>query len=313
MNFAIIGAAGYVAARHFKAIQDTGNRLIAAVDPHDAVGVLDRFSFETAYFSEIERFDRHLWKLSNGPESERLHYVSICSPNYLHDAHMRMALRLGANVICEKPLVINPWNLDPLQNLERETGKRINSVLQLRVHPELIKLKNTLSPGITKSNVVLTYVTARGPWYLYSWKGSPEKSGGIATNIGIHLFDLLIWLFGEVLQVQVHLNQPDRMSGFIELQRACVRWFLSINRNDLPFDLKLGEKTTHRSIKIDDKELEFTDGFSGLHTELYRNALAGKGIGIADARPAIELVHRIRTSKTVGTPDPTCLHPMMRP
>jgi UDP-N-acetyl-2-amino-2-deoxyglucuronate dehydrogenase len=312
MNFAIIGAAGYVAARHLKAIQDTGNKLIAAVDPHDAVGVLDRFSFETAYFSEIERFDRHLWKLSNGPENERLHYVSICSPNYLHDAHMRMALRLGANVICEKPLVINPWNLDPLQNLERETGKRINAVLQLRIHPELIKLKNTLSPGIAKSNVMLTYVTARGPWYLYSWKGNPEKSGGIATNIGIHLFDLLIWLFGEVKQVQVHLNQPDRMSGFIELQRAYVRWFLSINRHDLPFELKLGEKTTHRSIKIDGKELEFTDGFSGLHTEVYRNALEGKGISISDARPAIELVHRIRTSKTVGDPDPTCLHPMMR-
>ena len=296
-NFALTGVAGFVAPRHLQAIRDTGNRLVAAVDPHDAVGVLDRYSFNVRFFTEFERFDRHLEKLRRGPEHERVQYLSICSPNYLHDAHIRLALRIGADVICEKPLVINPWNLDALEELERETGRRVSTVLQLRVHPDLIALKQRLAAERTAGghDVCLTYVTARGPWYDVSWKGSDERSGGLVTNIGIHFFDLLIWLFGRVGDCRVHLREPRRVGGFIELERARVRWYLSANHADLPFEPKPGIKTTFRSITVDGHEIEFSEGFADLHTRIYEDVLAGRGFGIPDARPSIELTHRIKT------------------
>ena len=236
MNFAVIGVAGFVAPRHLKAIRDTGNRLVAATDPSDSVGVLDQYSFDVRYFREIERFDRHLDKLRRGPEAGRVHWVSVCSPNYLHDAHIRLALRNGADVICEKPLVINPWNLDALEELEEETGRRIATILQLRVHPALVALKAKLDaePSGLRRDVVLTYVTSRGPWYHVSWKGVEERSGGVATNIGIHFFDLLMWLFGPAGSSEVHLREPSRMAGAFSLDRADVRWFLSVDRRDLP-------------------------------------------------------------------------------
>jgi UDP-N-acetyl-2-amino-2-deoxyglucuronate dehydrogenase len=296
-NFAITGVAGFIAPRHLNAIRDTGNQLIAAMDPHDAVGILDRYSFETRFFTEFERFDRHLEKLRRGPEGGRVHWLSICSPNYLHDAHIRLALRVGANVICEKPLVINPWNLDALQELEAETGGRVNTVLQLRLHPALVALQQEISrsrPG-HKFDVRLTYVTARGAWYDVSWKGSMERSGGVVTNIGIHFFDMLLWLFGPVEASEVHLREQKKAAGRLELERATVRWFLSTDARDLPFAPTPGARTTFRSIAMDGREIEFTDGFADLHTEIYREALAGRGFSIADARPSIELAHRIRT------------------
>jgi UDP-N-acetyl-2-amino-2-deoxyglucuronate dehydrogenase len=297
-NFALTGAAGYVAPRHLKAIHDTGNRLVAAVDPHDAVGVLDRYSLDVRFFTEIERFDRHLEKLRRGPESERVHYVSICSPNYLHDAHIRLALRAGADVICEKPLVINPWNLDALETIERETGHRVNAVLQLRLHPELIALRERLSKARTKDlhDVCLTYVTARGRWYDVSWKGSDERSGGIVVNIGIHLFDLLQWFFGAVVASEVHTREARRIAGFLQLERARVRWFLSTETADLPAASVAAARTTFRSISVDGGEVEFSDGFTDLHTRVYQETQAGRGFGIADSRPAIELAYRIKSA-----------------
>ena len=294
-TFAVIGAGGFVAPRHLAAIRDTGNRLVAAADPSDSVGILDRYSFDVRFFREIERFDRFLEKSRRGPEAGRIHFVSICSPNYLHDAHVRMALRAGADAICEKPLVINPWNLDALEELERETGRRVWTVLQLRVHPALVELKESLRGDTKRHEVELTYVTARGGWYDLSWKGIEERSGGVATNIGIHFFDLLIWLFGTVQNVVVHEREPRRMAGLLELERANVKWFLSVNAADLPFEATPGAKTTHRSITVDGKELEFTEGFNDLHTRVYERVLNGEGFGIAEARPSIEVVHRIRT------------------
>ncbi len=298
-NFALIGVAGYIAPRHLKAIRDTGNLLVAATDPHDAVGIIDSYSLDTKFFPEIERFDRHLDKLRRMSEENRIHYVSICSPNYLHDAHVRLALRSGAHAICEKPLVINPWNLDALQVLELETGRKVHNILQLRVHPSIIDLKENLNREISvhKAEVVLTYITGRGNWYHVSWKGSPERSGGLATNIGIHFFDLLMWLFGSVKKYEVHLVDQQRMAGFIELQNANIRWFLSVDMNDLPFPAVPGANTTFRSITIDGNELKFTDGFADLHTRVYEKILSGEGAGIGDARPSIELAYQIRTAK----------------
>jgi UDP-N-acetyl-2-amino-2-deoxyglucuronate dehydrogenase len=297
-NFAVIGVAGYVAPRHLEAIRNTNGRLLAAVDPHDSVGLLDRFGFDVQFFREIERFDRFLEKLRRGPEAGRVHVVSICSPNYLHDAHCRLALRVGADAICEKPLVINPWNLDPLEELEHETGRRISTVLQLRLHPKLIALRERLlaEPAGRPHDVCLTYVTGRGAWYQTSWKGSVEKSGGVATNIGIHLFDLLLWLFGAVEDVRVHLSDSRRMSGFLQLERARVRWFLSVDPADLPFAAEPGGRSTLRSLVLDGEQVEFSDGFADLHTAVYRQTLDGRGFGIADVRPATELVHRLRTT-----------------
>ncbi len=308
-NFAVIGVGGYIAPRHLRAIRDTGNRLVAAVDPKDSVGILDQYSFDVKFFTEIERFDRHLEKLRRGPEENRVHYISVCSPNYLHDAHCRLALRVGADVICEKPLVINPWNFDALQELEAETKHRINTVLQLRVHPELLKLKQSLQGEAGQHDVVLTYVTSRGPWYHVSWKGLQEKSGGVATNIGVHFFDLLLWLFGSVQGIKVYHSDSQRISGFVELERARVRWFLSVDSQDLPFPAKVGGKTTFRSITVDGKEIEFSEGFTDLHTRVYEETLAGRGFGIADARPSIELTYAIRTAPV--SPKDDCIHPLL--
>jgi UDP-N-acetyl-2-amino-2-deoxyglucuronate dehydrogenase len=297
-NFAMMGVSGYVAPRHIRAIRDTGNRLVAAVDPKDSVGVLDQYSFDIAFFTEIERFDRHLEKLRRGPAGQRVDYVSICSPNYLHDAHCRLALRVGADVICEKALVINPWNLDPLLEIERETGRKVNTVLQLRLHPKLIALREKLraEPSNRPHQVRMTYVTARGGWYNVSWKGQVEKSGGIATNIGIHFFDLLLWLFGPAGESRVHYSDARRMAGFLELERAQVQWFLSVDAKDLPFTVEAGKRSTFRSITVDGEEIEFSEGFTDLHTRTYEETLAGRGFGIEDARPSIELVYRIRSA-----------------
>ena len=310
-NFALTGAAGYVAPRHLKAIKDTGNRLVAAVDPHDAVGILDRYWLDVRFFTEIERFDRHLEKLRRGLEGDRVHYVSICSPNYLHDAHIRLALRVGAHVICEKPLVINPWNLDALQEIERETGRRVNTVLQLRLHPQLVALRTRIASQQPSRayDVSLTYVTVRGRWYDTSWKGSDERSGGLVTNIGIHLFDLVLWLFGPVVACEVHMREPRRLAGFLELAHARVRWFLSTDLADLPSAPEPGLKTTFRSMTVDGEAVEFSEGFGDLHTRVYEETLAGRGFGIDDSRPAIELSHRIR--RTPAEPVASHVHSML--
>ena len=300
-NFAVTGAAGYIAPRHLKAIQDTRNRLVAATDPHDAVGILDRFAFDCRFFTEFERFDRHLEKLRRGPDEARVHYVSVCSPNYLHDAHMRLALRVGANVICEKPLVINPWNLDALEELEQETGCRVSTILQLRVHPQLMALRERLQADTTKRHSVrLTYITARGGWYHVSWKGHEDRSGGIVTNIGIHFFDLISWLFGPVRKSVVHLREPQRAGGTLELERADVQWYLSTESSDLPFEPQPGVKTTFRTITVDDEEVEFSEGFTDLHTRVYEEVLTGRGFGIADARPSVELTAQIRSAEVAA-------------
>jgi UDP-N-acetyl-2-amino-2-deoxyglucuronate dehydrogenase len=297
-NFALVGAGGYIAPRHLRAIRDTGNRLIAAVDPKDSVGILDQYDFNIRFFTEIERFDRHLEKLRRGPVENRLEYLTVCSPNYLHDAHCRLGLRLGADVICEKPLVINPWNLDALRDLEQESGHRIYTIMQLRVHPELVKLKQSLQSQTTgQHKVVLTYITGRGNWYHMSWKGQIEKSGGLATNIGIHFFDLLLWLFGPAGTVRVYHSDMYRMSGFIELERAQVDWFLSVNPNDLGLAQAPQGKNTFRSITVDGQEVEFSDVFTDLHTKVYEETLAGRGFRIEDAHPSIDLTSRIRTAK----------------
>ena len=311
-NFAITGVGGYIAPRHLKAIKDTGNNLIAAVDPKDSVGILDHFGFDVRFFTEFERFDRYLEKLRRGSDEQRIHYLSICSPNYLHDAHCRVALRVGAHAICEKPLVINPWNLDALQELEAESGKRIYNLLQLRVHPKLLQLRQALMAERSNEqrDVTLTYITARGRWYHTSWKGVEEKSGGVATNIGIHLFDLLLWLFGSAGEVRVYHRDPQRISGFLELEHARVRWYLSVDPADLPFPAEPGKRTTYRSIMVDGQELEFTEGFTDLHTRVYEEILAGRGFGIEDARPSITLVHRLRHAPLSDVDDQ--VHPLLR-
>lgn len=295
-NFAVTGVAGFVAVRHLEAIKATGNRLVAAVDPHDAVGILDRYSFDVRFFTEIERFDRHLEKLRRGPKEGRVDFVSVCSPNYLHDAHVRLALRVGADAICEKPLVINPWNLDALQEIELETGRRVFTVLQLRVHPALLALRDRLSRESTgrPHKVELTYITSRGRWYGSSWKGSEDRSGGVVLNIGVHFFDLLLWLFGPLRRHEVHLRDRTRAGGFIELERAQVRWFLSTESEDLPFVAEAGLRTTYRSIEIDGNAVEFTEGFTNLHAEVYRGVLEGRGFGIEEARASLELARSIR-------------------
>lgn len=310
-NFAITGVAGYVAPRHLKAIKETGNNLIAAVDPHDSVGILDQFFPHTSFFTQFERFDRHLEKLRREGEENRVHYLTICSPNNLHDAHIRLALRIGADAICEKPLVLNPWNLDRLKELESETGSRVYTILQLRVHPSLIELKNKLDniKAENKYKVSLTYITSRGLWYDYSWKGVKEKSGGVGTNIGIHFFDLLIWLFGSVVKSELHLSEPNKMAGFIELDKAEVNWFLSADSNDLPADLIEKKVPTFRSIEYNGEEIQFSSGFTDLHTRVYEETLAGNGFGIDEARPSIELVQKMRNAKIAENTNCT-IHPM---
>lgn len=301
-NFALIGVGGYIAPRHLQAIKDTGNNLVAALDPHDSVGILDRYFDNVRFFTEFERFDRYIDKLRRKDAGEEIHYVSICSPNYLHDAHARFALRIGSDVICEKPVVLNPWNIDALEELENESHGKIYTVLQLRVHPSLLKLKSELEKekSSKKKEVILTYVTSRGPWYLMSWKGQVEKSGGLVTNIGIHFFDMLLWLFGDVKHKEVHYASPMKSGGYIELERARVKWFLSIDKKDLPQSAVQEGKPTFRSITIDGQEIEFSGGFTDLHTKIYQDVLAGKGFRLEDARPSIVLAHDIRNAVAVG-------------
>jgi UDP-N-acetyl-2-amino-2-deoxyglucuronate dehydrogenase len=293
-RFALIGAGGYIAPRHLKAIKNTGNDLVAAVDKNDSVGVLDSYFMSARFFTEFERFDRHIEKLRRKNDSA-VDYVSICSPNYLHDAHCRFALRIGADAICEKPLVLNPWNVDALAELEQEHGKKINTILQLRLHPAIINLKNRIDSVDGRiHDIDLTYITSRGPWYQTSWKGDTHKSGGIACNIGIHFFDMLMWIFGETKRSIVHKLDTNCASGYLELEKANVRWYLSLDRKDLPENAIREGKSTFRSITVDGEELEFSGGFTDLHTQSYEQILAGKGFGLCDVRPSIKLVSDIR-------------------
>jgi len=300
-NFAMIGAAGYIAPRHMKAIRDTGNKLITALDKYDGVGIIDSFFPEADFFTEPERFDRHLDKLRRKGE-QKIDFVSICSPNYLHDAHMRLALRNDAHAICEKPLVLNPWNVDALKELEKETGKNIHTILQLRLHPAIAGLRQKVASGPPDKvyDIDLTYITSRGKWYFISWKGDPAKSGGIATNIGIHFFDMLSWIFGPVQQQQVHLLEPDKAAGFLRLKNARIRWFLSIDEHTLPLTAIQAGKRTFRSITIEGEEFEFSEGFTDLHTLSYQNILSGNGFGLNDAMQSISTVYEIRNAEIVG-------------
>jgi len=291
-TYALIGASGYIAPRHMKAMRDTGGDLVVAYDPNDSVGILDSHFPDAHFFTEFERFDRHVDKLRR--RGERLDYVSIASPNYLHDAHCRFALRSGADVICEKPLVLNPWNIDGLAEIERDMGKRIYSILQLRLHPAIIALRDKFRNSTKKHTVELTYCTSRGRWYHASWKGDDSKSGGVATNIGVHFFDMLSFVFGKVQNNVAHLRTPERAAGFIECERANVSWFLSVDRNDLPASVQ-GKKTTYRSISVDGEEVEFSEGFTDLHTRSYEEVLAGNGFGLSEVRPSIEIVSAFRT------------------
>lgn len=300
-NFTLIGAAGYIAPRHLQAIQATGNHLVAAVDNFDSVGVIDSYFPNADFFVEFERFDRHIEKLKR-EKKVHIDYTSICTPNYLHDAHMRFALRAGSDAICEKPLVLNPWNIDALEHIEHETGKKIYNILQLRVHPSIIALKEKIDKGDPNKiyDVDLSYLTSRGHWYFTSWKGDVEKSGGIATNIGVHFYDMLSWIFGGVKKNTVQLHTHDRAAGYLELERARVRWFLSINEDVLPDDVKAKGQRTFRSITIEGEELEFSGGFTDLHTKSYEDILAGKGYGLNASRQAIEIVHEIRHAEPTG-------------
>jgi UDP-N-acetyl-2-amino-2-deoxyglucuronate dehydrogenase len=299
-NFALIGAAGFIAPRHLKAIKETGNNLVAALDKFDQVGVLDSYFPNTDFFTEFERFDRHIDKLKRGGNS--IDFVSVCTPNYLHDSHIRFALKQGADVICEKPLVLNPWNINSLSDLESESGKKVFNILQLRLHPVIIELREKIASGPKDKiyDVDLAYITSRGHWYYTSWKGDASKSGGIATNIGIHFYDMLTWIFGPVKKNVVHVHTHDRAAGFLELERARVRWFLSINADTLPDDVKASGKRTFRSITVEGKELEFSEGFTDLHTRSYQEILAGRGFRIGETKTSIEIVHQIRHQQPVG-------------
>jgi len=296
-NFALIGAAGYIAPRHLKAIKDTNNTLIAALDKFDSVGVMDSYFPKADFFVEFERFDRHIEKIKRN--GIYIDYVSICTPNYLHDSHIRMALRRGADAICEKPLVLNPWNVDALKEIERESGQKINTILQLRLHPSIIALKNKVDAENKKEkyDIDLTYITSRGNWYDISWKGDESKSGGIATNIGVHFFDMLSWIFGEVQDNIVHLREKDKAAGYLEFKNARVRWFLSIDENDLPKHVKEKDQRTFRSINIDNDELEFSNGFTDLHTDSYKGILTGNGFGLEDVKTSIQIVYTIRNQE----------------
>ncbi len=303
-RFALIGAAGYIAPRHMKAIKETGNTLVAALDPFDSVGIIDSFFPDAAFFTEPERFDRHLDKLRR-KKTEAVDYVSICSPNYLHDAHIRMALRNNAHAICEKPIVLNPWNVEALQEIENESDKRIYTILQLRYHQTIMALREKISAELKENpnktyDIDLSYITSRGAWYHRSWKGAIAKSGGVATNIGVHFFDMLVWIFGEAQENIIHLSDEERTSGFLQLKHARVRWYLSIDRKDLAKTPAEAHKTTYRSISLDGKEIEFSEGFTELHTVSYQNILNGNGYGLEDSLPAIQIVHDIRTKKPIG-------------
>jgi UDP-N-acetyl-2-amino-2-deoxyglucuronate dehydrogenase len=299
-NFALIGVAGYIAVRHVRAIRDTGNTLVASLDRFDSVGFLDSYFPGADFFIEFERFDRHIAKLNR--QGTPVHYVSICSPNYLHDSHIRFALRNGADAICEKPLVLNPWNIDALKDYENETGKKVWNILQLRLHPSIAGLHEQVSSGPPGKvyDVDLSYITSRGNWYHYSWKGDMEKSGGIATNIGVHFFDMLTWIFGEVKGNSVHLLRKDKAAGYLELEKARVRWFLSIDYDDIPEEVRKGGHRTYRSITMNGNEIEFSGGFTDLHTLSYQRILEGNGFGLETGRTAIQTVYDIRNTTPVG-------------
>ena len=300
-NFALLGAAGYIAPRHFKAIKDTNNLLIAALDKFDSVGVLDSYFPNADFFTEFERFDRHIEKLKRNQIG--LDYVSICTPNYLHDSHIRMALRRGADAICEKPLVLNPWNVDALESIEKESGNKIYTILQLRLHPSIIALKNKIDNGPKDKiyDIDLTYITSRGNWYDVSWKGDESKSGGIATNIGVHFYDMLSWVFGEVTENWVHIREKNKAAGYLEFKKARVRWFLSIDEQDLPLDIKIKNQRTYRSISIDKQEIEFSSGFKELHTKSYQEIMINKGFGLTETKQSIEIIHDIRNNSLEKT------------
>ncbi|WP_170481070.1 Gfo/Idh/MocA family oxidoreductase [Ruegeria arenilitoris] len=301
-NFALIGAAGYIAPRHMKAIADTQNNLLAALDPSDSVGIIDSYFPEAHFFTEFERFDRYV-NILRDKKTDKIDYVSICSPNYLHDSHMRFALRSGADAICEKPLVLNPEDIDGLQVVENETGQKVNTILQLRVHPSIVALRQKIksSETDTKHEVDLTYITSRGRWYLESWKGDTRKSGGIATNIGVHFYDMLYFLFGDLQENNVHLNDPTKAAGYLEFEHARCRWFLSLDENDVPTEARNNGARTYRSITIDDKEIEFSGGFADLHTRSYEEILSGNGFGLNENWAAIEMVSKIRNAKIDST------------
>jgi UDP-N-acetyl-2-amino-2-deoxyglucuronate dehydrogenase len=299
-NFGIIGVAGYIAGRHLHAIKETGNNLLASLDKFDSVGRIDNFFPESDFFVEFERFDRHFDKLKR--TGTKIDYVSICSPNYLHDSHIRFALRHQAEAICEKPIVLNPWNIDALQEIENETGRKIYTVLQLRLHPKILELREKIRKGPAGKvyDIDMTYVTSRGNWYSISWKGDIQKSGGVSTNIGIHFFDMLGWIFGPSKKNIVHLSEPLKAAGFLELENARVRWFLSLDYNDIPASFKETGKRTFRSITVDGEEIEFSEGFADLHTLTYKEILAGRGFGLKEARQSVEIAYTIRNSKPAG-------------
>jgi len=299
-NFGLIGVAGYIAVRHLRAIKDTGNNLLASLDRFDSVGLLDGYFPRSDFFVEFERFDRHFDKLKR--TGTKIDYVSICSPNYLHDSHIRLALRHQAEAICEKPMVLNPWNVDALQEIENETGRKIYTILQLRLHPKIIELREKIRNGPKDKiyDIDLSYITSRGNWYYISWKGDIQKSGGVATNIGIHFFDMLSWIFGDTTKNIVHISQPNKAAGYLELENARVRWFLSIDYNDLPEVVKASGKRTFRSILIEGEEIEFSEGFGELHTVSYKEIIKGNGFGLQDARQSVITAFTIRNSNPVG-------------
>lgn len=293
-NFILIGAGGYIAPKHMKAIKDTGNNLLAAIDKHDSVGILDSYFPNADFFTEFERFDRHVEKLKR--QGTKIDYVSVCSPNYLHDSHIRFGLRIGADVICEKPIVLNPWNIDALMEIEKETGKNVYSILQLRLHPAIIELKEKIknAPENKIYDVKLNYITSRGHWYHTSWKGDIKKSGGIATNIGVHFFDMLQWIFGEVKENKVTEHTLENAGGTLIFEKAAVQWALSIDAGRLPKEISNSGKRTYRTLTIDGDEFEFSDGFTDLHTKSYEKVLNGKGFPLIETKTAIQLVHDIR-------------------
>ena len=293
-NFILIGAGGYIAPRHIKAIKDTGNNLLAALDRHDSVGILDSYFPNANFFTEFERFDRHIEKLKR--QGTPIHYLSVCSPNYLHDAHIRFGLRIGADVICEKPIVLNPWNIDALMEIEEETGHHVYTILQLRNHPAIIELRDKIKNGPSQKiyNIKLRYITSRGKWYHASWKGDVQKSGGIATNIGVHFFDMLLWIFGDVIESVVHKHDQYTAAGTLKLKNANVEWTLSIDADTLPADVKKEGKRSFRNLTIDGEAFEFSEGFTELHTHSYENIIAGRGFRISETKKVIHLVHDVR-------------------
>jgi len=303
-NFALIGASGYIAPRHMKAIKETNNNLIAALDPYDGIGIMDSNFPQASFFTEFERFDRFVdkWRRNEG---NKIDFVSICSPNYLHDSHIRFALKNGADAICEKPIVLNPWNIEQLQKLEKETGQKVNNILQLRLHPSIIALKEKITKELEREpnkiyEIDLTYLTSRGKWYFVSWKGDESKSGGIASNIGVHFYDMLCWIFGDVQENIVHVKTPDTNAGSFVLKNANVRWFLSVNYNYIPEEIRLKGLSTFRSITVNEEEIEFSGGFTDLHTRSYEEILKGNGFGLDEAYGSINTVSKIRNLNPIG-------------